>query len=301
MSKILVVGSSNLDFVWRCPRLPERGETVAGGSFATYAGGKGANQAVAAGRLGADAALCACVGNDIFGEQMKSSIGQAGVDVRFVRTGGSPSGTACIAVQDDGSNQIVVAPGANMELTAHDVRQAADALNPKIALAQCEISMEAIEAASTAAPIFLLNPAPAAPLPAEVIARCFALIPNETELRLLASASDQDQAAAELLAKGAKNVIVTLGAEGVDWYSQAEGRLRFPAHQVEAVDTVAAGDVFCGALAASLAAGQGMRDAIAYASAAAAVSVTRHGAQASCPTHAQVMDLMSGSGNSLSS
>ena len=292
MSKILIAGSSNLDFVWRCPRLPERGETVAGGSFATYAGGKGANQAVAAGRLGADAALCACVGSDIFGEQMKADIGRAGVDIRFVRTGGSASGTACIAVQEDGSNQIVVAPGAYLELTADDVRQAADALRPQIALAQCEISWEAIEAASMAAPTFLFNPAPAGPIPPVVISRCFAVIPNESELRLLAGDQDQDQAAARLLAMGAQNVIVTLGADGVAWYSGAGFREDFPAYRVEAVDTVAAGDVFCGSFATALSRGREIRDAIRYASAAAAVSVTRHGAQASCPSHEEVMELL---------
>ncbi len=293
MSKILVVGSSNLDFVWRCPRLPLRGETVAGGAFATYTGGKGANQAVAAGRLGADVALCACVGDDMFGAQMREAVASAGVDVADVRSSGAPSGTAGILVEEDGANQIVVALGANLELSADDVRRAAARHAPQIVLAQCETRMEPVEASAGAAPVFILNPAPATDVPADIIRRCFAIIPNETEISRMTGIQDEALAAQRLLELGAQNVVVTLGSQGLAWYADGGLKMRIPAHVVEAVDTVAAGDVFCGAFATALAEGQDFEMCLRFASAASAISVTRHGAQSSCPLRGEVDHLMS--------
>lgn len=282
MSRVLIVGSANFDLVWRTRRLPVRGETVIGTHFATFPGGKGANQAVAAGKLGANVFFCGSVGADSFGDSLIASLQSANVDTTWVRRSELPTGSASVIVEEDsGANQIVVALGANYDLSADHVSAAMTAIQPDYVLAQCEIPIAAIEAASQTQGKFLLNPAPAVALPDSLLARCEAILPNETELSVIAGS------ASILLVKGAKNVILTQGAEGVTWFS-GERQDSIPTHKVDAVDTVAAGDVFCGAFVTALSEGKDFRSAIQFANAAAAISVTRHGAQASAPTRAEV-------------
>ena len=292
MAKVLVVGSSNYDLVWRTARVPARGETVAGTSFATFMGGKGANQAVAAGRLGASVAFCGSFGTDSFGDEMLLAVSASGVDVSFVRRSRLPSGTASVVVEESGSNQIVVALGANMDLQPADVLAALQSLQPEYVLAQLEVPLDAVEAAASSSARFVLNPAPAAELPASLLARCFALVPNETEIATLVPGRSASEAAKSLLDKGVENVILTLGERGVEWVS-ATGTVFVPSHKVVAVDTVAAGDVFCGAFVTGLSAGKPMEEALRYANAAAAISVTRHGAQASAPYPHEVEKMLS--------
>lgn len=288
MGKVLVVGSSNFDLVWRCDRLPLRGETVAGNSFATFMGGKGANQAVAAARAGAEVAFCGCVGRDSFGDQMVAAVAESGVDVRFVGRCEVASGTAAVLVEEAGANQIVVALGANMELTAEAVSQAIRDFRPDYVLAQMEIPLAAVEAASECGCRFVLNPAPASALSPELVNRCYAVVPNESELGLVVPGRDAESAVLALLEAGAENVVVTLGEKGALWAS-GHRRTEVPGRAVTAVDTVGAGDVFCGALVACLAGGSEFEEAIEFANAAAAISVTRHGAQASAPFRDEIL------------
>ncbi len=288
---ILIVGSANVDHVFRSPRLPNPGETILGQSFAIHPGGKGANQAVAAGKLGGSVSFVGCVGLDADGALLTQSLSEAGVDLQYLRKLDTPTGAAGILVGDEGTNVIVVAPGANAFVTAAQVAAALDSVKPKYVLAQLEIPIEAIEEVSHA-DRFILNPAPAQPLSAEILARCFALTPNETELEILTGIVPDDdatcQAAAwKLLDKGVENVIVTLGARGSYWVSQSGNRLCPPPH-VNALDTTAAGDVFNGALVTFLAEGRDIANAIDLANHAAALSTTRPGAQESAPSRSEL-------------
>jgi ribokinase len=282
MSRILVVGSANADMVFRCPRFPRPGETVIGTDYQVHPGGKGANQAVAAARLGASVAFCGCVGGEAHGELLRASLEAAGVDTTHLRAVDAPTGTAGIIVDESGANMIVVHPGANAQLTSDDVALAMRHVQPSVVLAQLEVPLEAVQAAAEH-PFFILDPAPAQELPAELLARCQIITPNETELFALSQAPGREAAVHELLARGATNVIVTLGEEGCLWATASEIK-HLASPRVKAVDTTAAGDAFAGALAHFLVSGQEMEQAIRQAMRVAAISVTRHGAQESMPT-----------------
>ncbi|MGX1270097.1 ribokinase [Streptomyces phaeoluteigriseus] len=300
---LLVVGSANADLVIGVERRPAAGETVLGSDLAVHPGGKGANQAVAAARLGARTALLARVGDDAYGRLLLDSQRAAGVDTVGVLVGGAPTGIALITVDPSGDNSIVVSAGANGRLTPRDVR-AADGLfrASRVVSAQLEIPLETVvEAVRSLAPgsRFVLNPSPPRPLPAEVLAACDPLIVNEHEAKVILGAAG-DAAVGEaavgdrpedwarvLLAQGPKSVVVTLGAEGA-LVASAEGVERVAAVKVDAVDTTGAGDSFTAALAWKLGAGSSLAEAAAYAARVGAVAVTRRGAQESFPTAAEV-------------
>jgi ribokinase len=290
---ILVAGSSNTDMVVKTASLPGPGETVLGGTFFMNPGGKGANQAVAAARLGGNVIFIAKTGRDIFGEQAIEGFKKEGIDCRYIGTDPSAaSGVALITVDDKGENCIVVAPGANATLTASDIRAAGDAIrNADIILTQLEIPLPAvgtlIDIAADSGRRIILNPAPACPLPDEILQNISILTPNEKEAEMLTGVKVTDSASALtaaqiLFARGVATVIITLGKSGALLYEGREPAL-IPSPVVTAVDTTAAGDVFNGALAVGLAEGMRMTDAVKFANHAAALSVTRLGAQTSAP------------------
>ncbi|MGX5182718.1 ribokinase [Streptomyces avermitilis] len=294
---LLVVGSANADLVIGVERRPAAGETVLGSDLVVHPGGKGANQAVAAARLGARTALLARVGDDAHGRLLLDSQRRAGVDTAGVLVGGAPTGVALITVDPSGDNSIVVSPGANGRLAPRDVR-AADSLlrSAAVVSAQLEIPLESVvEVVRNLAPgtRFVLNPSPPRPLPEEVLAACDPLIVNEHEARVIAGGeldgTPEDWAAA-LLALGPRSVVVTLGAEGA-LVASAEGTARVPSVRVDAVDTTGAGDAFTAALAWRLGLGESLVRAAAYAARVGASAVTRSGAQASFPTAEEVAAL----------
>jgi ribokinase len=292
---LLVVGSANADLVIGVERRPGAGETVLGSDLAVHPGGKGANQAVAAARLGARTALLARVGDDAHGRLLLDSQRRAGVDTAGVLVGGAPTGVALITVDPSGDNSIVVSPGANARLTPEDVRAAARLIRAsRVVSAQLEIPLETVEEVVrnlAAGSRFVLNPSPPRPLPPEVLAACDPLIVNEHEARVIlgdARAGEEPEDWARLLlAKGPRSVVVTLGAQGA-LVASPEGVVRVPSVRVAAVDTTGAGDAFTAALAYWLGSGAGPVRAAAYAARVGAVAVTREGAQASFPTAAEV-------------
>ncbi len=291
---VLVVGSANMDLVFHTARMPIPGETLLGGQFATHPGGKGANQAVAIGRLGGVVSFVGKVGLDVFGTALRQSLTAANVDVEFLRTSEGPTGTAGIFVDDGGRNMIVVAPGANAEVSPQEVLHAIQAVGASVVLAQLEIPIEAVAAAVTAER-FILNPAPACPLPDTLLARCFALTPNESELESLTGIAPTDdsvilRASKYLMDRGVLNVVVTLGEKGSSWVSAAGGR-HFDAPAVTPVDTTAAGDAFNGALAMFLAEGRDLENAIPLANCVGALATTRAGAQESMPSRDELRAL----------
>ncbi len=294
--RIVVVGSSNTDMVIKSHRIPRVGETVVGGQFVMAAGGKGANQAVAAARLGAHVLFVAKVGQDLFGEQAIAGYTQEGIDTRFVfRDPQHATGVALIMVDEQGENLISVASGANHYLTPADVDRAAEAIQQSdVLVVQLETPLETVlhaaRLARAAGVRVILDPAPAPaePLPAELLATVTCVKPNETEAERLTGVGVEDpvsarQAAEELVRRGAASAIVTLGAQGAVWQDAERGGF-VPGFRVEAVDSTAAGDAFSGALACALAQGMPLPDATRDASLAAALSVTRIGAQPSLPT-----------------
>lgn len=296
---ITVVGSLNMDFVVQVDALPRPGETVLGQGFRMLPGGKGANQACAAGRLGGRARMVGRVGSDGFGRQLVESLAAAGVDARAVLvTPGTATGVAFICVEAGGQNQIVVASGANARLTPADVASALEAASAGYLLLQLESPIETIEQAvaigGTRGLQVILDPAPARPLAASLLAKVDVLTPNEGEAQALlgrpersVSLEEAPELARALLARGPRRVILKLGANGA-LLAERDAARHFPAPRVEALDATAAGDTFGGALAVALAEGRGMADAVGFANAAAALSVTRHGAQASIPTRHEV-------------
>ena len=296
--KIVVVGSSNTDMIVKLPHLPKPGETVSGGAFSTAAGGKGANQAVSAARAGADVALVARVGDDSFGEEAIAGFVDDGIDVSFVtRNPAAPSGVALIFVDDGGENSIAVAPGANATLTPDDVEAAEDLITgADVLVMQLETPLESVGRAAALArehgARVILNPAPAQPLSDEILAKVSILTPNETEAELLTGVEVADEAGAEeaakaLAAKGVETVILTLGKRGAFVFESGTGEL-VPGFEVEAVDTTAAGDVFNGSLAVGLSEGKPLAEAVRFANAAAALSVTKLGAQPSAPSRSEI-------------
>jgi ribokinase len=293
---IVVVGSVNLDLVVRVPRLPGPGETVSGGDVFRNPGGKGANQAVAAARLGRGVAMVGRVGDDQAGRELLASLRADGVDTAHVRVAdGAPSGTAFITVRDDGENQIVVSPGANARLAPEDVGAAGAALRAAaVTLVQLEVPLAAVTAAVRAAGgRVVLNPAPVRTLPAELLGEVDVLVPNRVELAQLAGApvpGTVEEAAVLAGRLPARAVVVTLGADGALVVEQGRAS-HVPAVPVRPVDTTAAGDAFCGGLADALAAGADLQDAARWAVRVAAAACTRPGAQASLPIPDEVRRL----------
>ena len=300
LSRVLVVGSSNTDMIVRANRLPLPGETVLGGDLTTAAGGKGANQAVAAARLGAPVTFVARVGGDMFGQQTLTAFRREGLDLTYLQQdAGTPSGVALIVVGPGGQNIIAVAPGANRNLAAADVAAAQPAIaQARVMLLQLEIPQSTVLAAALAGRaaglIVVLNPAPADVLPAALYESVDILTPNEHEAALLTGLAPEqtEAAAAALLARGVGVVIVTLGEAGVLVAQRGQPAWRSPAFRVQPLDTTAAGDAFNGGLAAALARGDTLAAAVRYAQAAAAISVTRAGAQPSLPTAREVDDFL---------
>ncbi|MFF8387045.1 ribokinase [Streptomyces kanasensis] len=292
---LLVVGSANADLVIGVERRPAAGETVLGSDLAVHPGGKGANQAVAAARLGARTALLVRVGDDAHGRLLLDSQRDAGVDTVGVVVGGAPTGVALITVDPSGDNSIVVSPGANGRLAPQDVRAAASLFQgTRVVSAQLEIPLETVvEVVRNLAPgsRFVLNPSPPRPLPPEVLAACDPLIVNEHEAKVILGGSAVGDApedwARNLLAKGPRSVVVTLGSQGA-LVASAEGVSRVASVEVDAVDTTGAGDAFTAALAYRLGAGESLVQAAAYAARVGAATVTKEGAQASFPTAAEV-------------
>jgi len=288
---VAVVGSANLDMVFRIPQLPQPGQTLLGGSFSTHPGGKGANQACAIAKLGGRVSFVGCIGNDANGAALKQAMFTAGVQTDHLRTlENVASGTAVILVDENGLNQIVVAAGANEHVTPEHVRNALQNSDPSVVLCQLEIPLAAVEEAARFGK-FMLNPAPACALPNSILASTFVLTPNETEAANLTGIepldpSSTESAARKLLDRGVANVVITLGDRGCYWASATESH-HFPAYPVRAVDTTAAGDAFSGALAHFIAQGSDLPQAIEKANAVAAIATTRHGAMESMPTFAE--------------
>jgi ribokinase len=303
---LLVVGSANADLVVGVDRRPGAGETVLGSDLAVHPGGKGANQAVAAGRLGARTALLARIGDDDYGRLLLDSQRAAGVDTVGVLVGGAPTGVALITVDPSGDNSIVVSPGANSRLTPGDVRRAGSLLAAaRVVSLQLEIPLETVAEVVRAAeagfddrpgPRVVLNPSPPAPLPADVLAACDPLVVNEHEARYLLSdhpaghAAHPEAWASALLARGPRSVVVTLGGAGA-LVADRDRTVRVPSLPVEAVDTTGAGDAFTGALAWRLGVGDDLETAVRYAVRVGAAAVTRAGAQVSFPTADEVAAL----------
>lgn len=295
---IVVVGSSNMDLVVKSARIPVPGETILGGDFLMVPGGKGANQAVAAAKLGARVHFVARLGNDLFGRKSLENFRLGGLDATYVSlTSDAPSGVALITVDEAGNNAIVVAPGANARLSPDDVRRAeAEIRSAGAVVAQLEVPLATVQCAAEiackAGVPFLLNPAPAQPLDESLLSKAAVLTPNESEAQILTGIEvvDEDsarKAARKLLDAGAKAVIVTMGARG--FLLAEDGATEFvPAMKVKAVDATAAGDAFMGSLAVGLAQGQSLREAALFANRVAALSVTRLGAQTSMPTRQEL-------------
>lgn len=295
---IYVIGSVNTDMVVKADRLPKPGQTVSGGDFFTSAGGKGGNQAVAAARLGANVRMVANLGEDVFGDAAVKRLEAESVDTTHVsRDENQPSGVALISVDAQGENQIVVAPGANATLLEAQVDRAFETLpEGSLVLMQLEVPLptviHAVAVAGEKGCRVILDPAPARALPGDLLAGVFLLTPNETEAEALTGIDVHDEASAleaarELRDAGVPNVAITLGGEGV-LLATAEDSEFIPAPEVSAVDTTAAGDCFNGSLAVGLAAGKSLREATAFACRAAAISVTRLGAQDSMPFEGEV-------------
>lgn len=291
-SKIIVIGSANTDMVVKSNRIPLPGETILGGHFFMNAGGKGANQAVAAARLGGDVTLVAKVGNDIFGTQTIEGLKKDNINTDYVFVDEyNPSGTALIMVNEEGENCIVVAPGANACLLPADIEKVNEITTAEIIVMQLETPMETIKAVVKKAKVnsqkVILNPAPAQPLDDELLNGLFLITPNETEAYLLTGIKVEGptsalQAADLLLKKGVKNIIITLGKNGV-FFLNNKTYVHVSAPVVKAIDTTAAGDVFTGALSVAISEKMDWEQAIKFAVEAASISVTRAGAQASVP------------------
>jgi ribokinase len=307
--KIAVVGSSNTDMIIKTSRIPRPGETILGGDFHMAAGGKGANQAVAAARAGGDVGFIARVGNDIFGKKAVEGFIHDGIDVKHVyKERRAASGIALIIVGADGENSIAVASGANANLTPEDVRRAGRTISSAdILLMQLETPLETVREAAEIAAAYkvpvILNPAPARPLDDHLLRRISILTPNETEAEILTGIkikkeSDMAKAAQRLLKKGVQAVFITLGSKGVFVASLTEKIRRIiPAFKVKAIDSTAAGDVFNGALAVALAEGRPLLHAARFANSAAALSVTKMGAQPSAPYRRDIEKLLKTKGS----
>jgi ribokinase len=298
MSRIVVIGSSNTDMVVKSKKIPSPGETILGGTFMMNPGGKGANQAVAAARLMGNVTFVTKTGNDLFGEQIKHIFDFEGIDTRYiVKDPKNPSGIALIMVDQNGENCIVVAPGSNGTLSAYDIAEDVFGNDPTdVFLLQLEIPVSTVEFVSEK--VFnrgnrvILNPAPAKQLSDELLNCLYLITPNEGEAELLtgikvSDASSAEKSAEKIFKKGVKNVIITMGAAGAYLMSEKVSMM-IPVVPVKALDTTAAGDVFNGALAVAISEGKDLEEAVGFANTAAAISVTRMGAQASAPFRKEI-------------
>ena len=300
MPRVLIVGSANVDFTVTLPRLPRPGETVSAGTLLIARGGKGANQAVAARRLGADVRLIACVGDDASGREVRAALDAEGIGTAgVVTTSSAATGTALIVVDATGRNQIAVAPGANRALTVGDI----DAHDADIAWAEvlvCSLEVplatvrRALERARRHRVVTILNPAPFPDAGVDFLALADYVTPNESEAARLAARpvgdlDDLPKVAAAIRALGAARVVLTLGARGA-FAAGPDGEVHAPAAAVNAIDTTGAGDAFNGALAVALAEGRSLPAAVRFANAAAALACTKRGAQPSMPARADVID-----------
>jgi ribokinase len=295
MKKILVVGSSNTDLIIKVPEIPRPGETLLGGAFQTFPGGKGANQAVAAARAGGEVVFIASVGDDDYGKAAVNGYKLDNINTEDIKVcKGIPSGIAMITISDKGENAITVASGANAELLKEDLDEAEEAFDEAdYMLVQLETPLETVQKAVELCRDFdtrvILNPAPAAELPDEILALIDIITPNETEAERLTGvkvSGEQDaiKAAQVLHDRGVKTVIITMGSKGAFLSDRDSGTAKvIPGFKVTAVDTTAAGDVFNGQLAVALAEGSSMEEAVHLAHAAAALSVQKLGAQSSIP------------------
>lgn len=296
--KIVVIGSSNTDMVIKSDRLPVPGETILGGDFLMNHGGKGANQAVAAARLGGNVTFICKVGNDIFGNEAIKMFHKEGIITTYVGFAPKePSGVALINVDKNGENCITVASGANGTLSIDDIKNAESAIkDASILIMQLETPMETVSFAAQVAKkngiTVVLNPAPGVELPDDLLTNIDILIPNTTEAEIISGINITDEESAKtaiyaIVSKGIRTVIVTLGSKGALAFENDEF-IYIPAYKVEAIDTTAAGDTFCGGLCVALSEGRNLREAIQFASKASSISVTRMGAQASIPTREEV-------------
>ncbi len=298
MSTVVVVGSVNVDFFVRVTRLPVPGETVLGGEHWRAQGGKGANQAVAARRVGADVALVGAVGSDDLGSSALAALNSEAIDTRWLRrVEGDTTGVALIMVDAAGENLIAVASGANARLAPADVEGAIDALRPSVVLANLEVPDESVIAAARSAAragaTFVLNPAPFRPLSTELLSLVDVLTPNEHEAAdLLGRDGGPWDDLYELLSEcGLKQLVVTLGDRGAQMLS-AHGGTRLPAQPVRAIDATGAGDAFNGVLAASLAEGMASEESVRQAVAAGTLATLQRGARAGMPTRSQLLDFL---------
>ena len=292
-AKVVVIGSSNTDMTIKGDRLPKPGETVLGGEFRMGPGGKGANQAVAAQRLGADVCFICKVGRDIFGDNAIAGYQKEGIDCSRILRSDKASGTALILVDGNAENCIAVAPGANADLTPEDVDSVADVIrSADYLILQLEIPVESVlraaKIAHEAGVYVILNPAPACHLPEELFGYISLITPNQTESALLSGVEDNLDAAVErLMQLGVKDVVVTLGSKGSLVISEGAKTL-VPSLKVKAVDTTAAGDTFCGALCVALSEGCSLVDAAGFATKASALTVQKMGAQDSIPFRSDI-------------
>lgn len=298
MQNIEVVGSINMDLITRVSRFPQVGETITGVDFLTSPGGKGANQAVAAARLGAKVSIIGCVGNDQFGRDLISALGKENVNVKFVQMEKkTPTGVALITVDEKAQNQIVVIPGANHSFTLEHLVNAHRLINQKkgAMLLQLEIppkiTTQAAKLAKENGQLVILNPAPAQPSYVDLIEHVDFLIPNETEAALLTGKDNVEKAARDLKARGVRNVVITLGERGALYFDTEPKYIH--SYKVTAIDPTAAGDAFVAAFTVATLQGKPPLEAIRFANAAGALATTKIGAQPSLPTIAEVTKFIS--------
>jgi len=302
MNKVTVVGSFMYDLVATAPRRPKTGETLIGDSFGMFLGGKGANQAIAASRAGASVTMVGRLGNDLFGDQFLGKFSEEGIKTDFViQDTENGTGVGMPLIDASGDNSIVIIPQANMALTVENIDKAESVIaDSDVLVLQCEVPMEANKRAAEIAnkndTLVILNPAPACEIPDAILSLMDLLTPNETETEILTgmpthSNEQAIEAAHNLLSKGIETVILTLGSRGSFLLTEKMGK-RIPAYSVDVIDTTAAGDAYSGALAASLAQGTHIEEAVKIANAAGALAATKLGAEPSLPTKKAIDQLL---------
>lgn len=295
MLKILVIGSINMDYVCTVDELPKKGETLLSNGFVDSGGGKGANQAVAARRLGAEVAMIGAVGKDVSGDKLIDSLRKEGINVDYIKRVDIPTGNAIVTVDKNGDNTIVVYSGANFQVDEELINSCEAVIEENdFIILQLEIPMNTVlysaKLAKKHGKKVVLNPAPAKELPKEIYEYIDYITPNETELARITGIDDVKLASKELINRGAKNVVVTLGEKGS--YYLGDGELEVESFKIEAVDTTAAGDSFNGALAVALGEGKSIEEALKYANAVGALTTTKIGAQVSLPYKEEVKEFL---------